>query len=267
MQSVRLQNTLKALLLIGLGLFLYSRLMNGTLFYYINERFMGFTILAVIGLLIVGLSYRYSNPQTETTAEAHDHAAHDHSHEHAHDHAGHSHGLTWGGTFLVALPMLLGLLIPPQPLGAAALSNRDMDIQLSNSSQRVTSASAIIRQREKAPTDKNVLDWWRDFRTVPNANTALAGQPVKAIGFVYKDEQFGPETFMLIRFTVSCCVADASVVGLLVQSPESATFTDDTWVEVTGTFVSSALDNWKMPIVDAQQITRVDVPSQPYLYP
>lgn len=262
MQSVRLQNTIKALLLIGLGLFLYSRLMNGTLFYYINERFMGFTILAVIGLLIVGLSYRYNNPQPETTAEVHDH-----SHEHAHDHAGHSHGLTWGGTFLVALPMLLGLLIPPQPLGAAALSNRDMDIQLSNSNQRVTSASAIVRQREKAPTDKNVLDWWRDFRTIPNANTALAGQPVKAIGFVYKDEQFGPETFMLIRFTVSCCVADASVVGLLVQSPESATFTDDTWVEVTGTFVSSTLDNWKMSIVDAQQITRVDVPSQPYLYP
>lgn len=263
MQSIRLQNTLKALLLIGLGLFLYSRLMNGTLFYYINERFMGFTIIAVVGLLVVGLSYRYSNPQSAQATQSSEHDDHDH------DHTGHSHshGLTWGGALLVALPMVLGLLTPPQPLGVAALNNRDMNLQLNGSTQRVASTNSIVRQRAKAALDKNILDWWRDFRTVPNANTALAGQPVKAIGFVYRDDNYGPNTFMLIRFTVSCCVADASVVGLLVQSPESANLTDDTWVEVTGTFVSSALDNWKMPIVAAQQLTRVDVPSQPYLYP
>lgn len=261
-QSVRLQNTLKALLLIGLGLFLYSRLMNGTLFYYINERFMGFTILAVVGLLVVGLSYRYSDPQGEqATAE--------HEHDHHHDHAGHSHshGLSWGGAFLVALPVLLGLLTPPQPLGVAALSNRDVEMQLNGGNQGVVNASAIVRQREKAAIDKNILDWWRDFRTLPNANTALAGQAVKVVGFVYKDTTYGPNTFMLIRFTVSCCVADASVVGLLVQSPESAGLTDDTWVEVTGTFASSTLDKWKLPIVDAQQIAQIAVPSQPYLYP
>lgn len=256
MQSVRLQNTLKALLLIGLGLFLYSRLMNGTLFYYINERFMGFTILAVVGLLVVGLSYRYNTPQS--AHDDHDHAQAGHSH---------SHGLTWSGVFLVALPVALGLLTPPQPLGVAALNNRDMNLQLNGSAQRAVSTNSIVQQREKAALDKNILDWWRDFRTVPHANTALAGQPVKTIGFVYKDANYGADTFMLIRFTVSCCVADASVVGLLVQSPESASLTDDTWVEVTGTFVSSDLDNWKMPIVNAQQITRIDVPSQPYLYP
>lgn len=265
MQSIRLQNTLKALLLIGLGLFLYSRLMNGTLFYYINERFMGFTILAVVGLLVVGLSYRYSNPQSGQATEPTEHDDHAHNHNHA-GHS-HSHGLTWGGALLVALPMALGLLTPPQPLGVAALSNRDMNLQLNGSTQRVASTNSIVRKREKAALDKNILDWWRDFRTVPNANTALAGQPVKAIGFVYRDDNYGPDTFMLIRFTVSCCVADASVVGLLVRSPESAGLTDDTWVEVTGTFVSSELDNWKMPIVAAQQLTRVDVPSQPYLYP
>jgi putative membrane protein len=271
MQSIRFQNTIKALLLIGLGLFLYSRLMNGTLFYYINERFMGFTILAVVGLLVVGLSYRYSNP-TGKQAEHH-HQEHDHEHDHSHDHAhngaehGHSHGLSWGGAFLVALPVVLGLLTPPQPLGSAALTNRDMNLQLSNSSPRVTASSAVVRPREKAATDKNILDWWRDFRPLPDANTALAGQAVKVSGFVYKDEQYGADTFLVIRFTVSCCVADAAVVGLLVQSPDSQSLTNDTWVEVTGSFVNSTLDNWKLPIVAAQQVSRIDIPSQPYLYP
>jgi len=272
MQSVRFQNTIKALLLIALGLFLYSRLMNGTLFYYINERFMGFTILAIVGLLIVGLSYRYSNPNANQDANEHEHDHdHDHDHEsgHRHNHAGHahSHALSWRGVLLVALPVALGILTPPQPLGVAALSTRDMDLQLQSTSPSVTSPSAIVRPREKDAVDKNILDWWRDFRTLPNANQALPGQEVKVIGFVYKEKRYGDDTFMLIRFTVSCCVADASVVGLLVQSPESQGLEDDTWVEVTGSFVTSTLDNWKMPIVAARQITPVAVPNQPYLYP
>ena len=288
MRSIRLQNTIKAFLLIALGLFFYSHLMSGTLYYYINERFMGFTVLAVVGLLVVGLSYRYSDPKQVQAApdhHAHNHDHHDHEHHnhdhhdhehhnhdhhdhgHEHNHAGHSHGLTWGGAFLVALPVLLGLLTPAQPLGSAALANRDMSLQLSNISPSVTSPSAIVKPREKAPTDKNILDWWREFRRLPDANTALAGQPEKASGFVFKDEKYGADTYMLIRFTVSCCVADAAVVGLLVQSPESEQLTNDTWVEVTGSFVSSNLENWKLPIVTAQQVSKIDVPSQPYLYP
>ena len=272
MRSIRFQNTIKALLLIALGLFFYSRLMNGSLYYYINERFMGFTILAVVGLLVVGLSYRYSDPkQAQAPHEPHDqdhqHAP-DQAHEHNHADHGHSHGLSWGGAFLVALPVILGLLTPAQPLGSAALANRDLGLQLSNSSPSVTApSSAIVKPREKAATDKNILDWWHEFRRLPDANTALAGQPVRVSGFVFKDEKYGADSFMLIRFTVSCCVADAAVVGLLVQSPESQQLSNDTWVEVTGSFVSSTLDNWQLPIVTAQQVSRIEGPSQPYLYP
>lgn len=265
MQSVRFQNTIKALLLIGMGLFLYSRIANGTLFYYINERFMGFTLIAVFGLLAVGLSYRYHEGSTQQQAAppAHDHDQdHPDDHNRAHGSHSHSHALSWRGVLLVALPIALGVLTPPQPLGVAALSNREMNLQLNSTTQ-----SASVRPGEKAALDKNLLDWWREFQTVPNANQALAGQPVKATGFVYKDERFGANTFMLIRFTVSCCVADASVVGLLVQWPDSQIPEDDSWVEVTGSFVSSELENWKLPMVAAQQIAAIDIPQQPYLYP
>lgn len=246
MQSVRLQNTIKALLLISMGLFLYSRIANGTLFYYINERFMGFTLIAVFGLLVVGLSYRLRRANTEQ--------------DQGHD--SHRHSLSWGGVLLVALPIALGVLTPPQPLGVAALSNREMNLQLNKTTQ-----SATVSPGEKADVDKNLLDWWREFQKTPNANEALAGQEVKATGFVYQDERYGADTFMLIRFTVSCCVADASVVGLLVQWPDDQIPEDDTWVEVSGPFVSSELENWKLPIVAAQRVVSIDIPQQPYLYP
>ncbi len=119
LHSTKFQNALKALLLIGLGLFLYSRIANGTLYYYIAQRFALYTLIAIVGLMVVGLSY-YSEPKGETH-EPHEHDEDEH-HQHAHHHEhNHSHALTWGGALVVALPMLLGLLVPPQPLGAAAL--------------------------------------------------------------------------------------------------------------------------------------------------
>src|SRR5688572_30142203 len=101
----------KALVLVLMGLFLYSRFLGGTLLFYINDRFVWLTILASVGFILVGISYRYRSEE---------------SHE-GHDHGDHSHGqLSWGGLALIILPILLGLLVPPKPLGAAAMVNRDV---------------------------------------------------------------------------------------------------------------------------------------------
>lgn len=252
MQSSKIQNAVKALLLIGLGLFFYSRLMNGTLYFYINQRFAAFTLLAVFGLIVTGLSYRYER------AQAHD--AHDHGHDHDHEH---EHRLSWGAIFLILLPIGLGLLVPPQPLGAAALNNREI-----NSGANTINTPGLARSAaEKASTEKNVLDWWNTFHQVANPNQALAGQAVNVIGFVYHDKTFGADSFMVTRFVVSCCVADASGLGLLVRWPTAAALKDDQWVQVTGAFVASQAPTWQLPVLVAQSVTPVAVPNQPYLYP
>jgi len=67
LQSTKFQNALKALLLIGLGLFLYSRIANGTLYYYIAQRFALYTLIAIVGLIVVGLSY-YSETKGKHTS-------------------------------------------------------------------------------------------------------------------------------------------------------------------------------------------------------
>lgn len=254
----RFETPLKALLLIGMGLFLYSRLANGSLYFYINQRFMVFTLLTVVGLVIVGLSYRFKRKADE---EAHEHAEHDSSHA---GHA-HSHGLTWGGVALVLLPIVLGLAVPPQPLGASALTNREINAGLNE-----TSMPGIVGATANLPTtEKNILDWWRTFRSsqAVNEDERIIGQEARVLGFVYHDERYGEGHFMLVRYTVSCCVADASALALVVASPEAATLESDQWVEVSGVFSPGDLPNWKMPVLVARSITPVDVPDQPYLYP
>ena len=52
----RFQTAAKALILLALALFLYTRLANGTLFFYINQRLMVYTVFAVVGLVLVAIS-------------------------------------------------------------------------------------------------------------------------------------------------------------------------------------------------------------------
>ncbi|MFN8459557.1 MAG: TIGR03943 family protein [Anaerolineae bacterium] len=234
--------SIKAVALMVMGLFLYWKIYNGTLLYYISERFAWLTLLAAIGFIIVGASYRY-----RATTDQHDH----------------QHGnLSWGGLLLVALPVILGLLVPPKPLGAAAMSNREFEVG-SVASASVPKTSQII---SRPAGDKNVLDWLIDFRLAKDP-AAFTNQEAQVIGFVYRDDRFGQDSFMVSRFVISCCAADATPMGLMVRWPESTGLVSDAWVEVKGRFQPGEFDGEPMPFLIAETVTPTKVPEQPYLYP
>jgi putative membrane protein len=260
LQSERFQGLLKAILLLGTGMFLYGRIANGTLYYYINERFAGFTLFGVVGLMAVGLAYQFGKKSADPSE--HGHRDHDHTQqEHAHDHTGHAHALSWGGALLVALPVVLGLVVPPRPLGAAALDNRKVVLGVESSA-----LPAVVQSAAKSAEERNVLDWWRNFQASTDYDS-FTNQEATIIAFVYKDRLYGDGHFLATRFIVSCCVADAAVAGLVVRWPDATMLENDEWVEVHGKFAPSTLESWKPPVLVAETVTRVDRPAQPYLYP
>jgi putative membrane protein len=252
----RFRTALKALLLLAMAAFLYTRLAGGTLFFYINERFMVYTMLAIVGLIVVAVSYRPQRTVAPQPAgDGHDHAGH--------EQAGHDHSLTWGGVALIVLPILLGVLVPPQPLGAAALSNREVNVSMQGSAL----PAAVRAAAQKDSTHKNVLDWLHSFAGSNDPALEYAGERARVTGFVFRDERFGENQFMVTRFVVSCCVADANVAGLVVDWPEAAALPADQWVEVAGTLKAGSLAGEALPLLAAQTVTPVEMPQQPYLYP
>lgn len=267
-----IQNGAKAILLIALGLFLYSRLAGGTLAFYINERFFGYTLFAFLGLLMVGLSYplirrgqrRQAGAQAAATDAAqlgsqidyqyHDLAPHDHSRDHR---------LTLLGACIVALPIVLGIFVPPRPLGAAALETRELNLDLRAGNSALPAAIARVGQ-DDGP--RNIMDWWHTFQRTSDLST-LQGSQVQVEGFVYHDSRYGDEYFMVTRFVVSCCTADASALALLVHWPQAQALETDQWIEVRGVFTPGDVENWRPPILTAESITPIDIPTHPYLYP
>ena len=153
--------------------------------------------------------------------------------------------------------------MPPQPLGAAAVGNREINIAgagiKSIAPPTGNEAVGIITG------ERNILDWLGEFQRHKDP-VALDGQEATVIGFVYRDERFDETRFMVSRFTVSCCVADAAPIGLIVDWPEAMELPDNQWVEVTGRFEAGNFDGTSIPILKADKIEQVDQPKQPYLH-
>lgn len=257
-----MERLLKSVALIGLGVFLFSRLVDGSVYYYINQRFVILTLLAAAGFILVGASL-YRRPKPNHTPAEHDSEARlplsDHLDGDPHDHD-HSH-LTWFGLLIILLPLVLGWLVPPKPLGASAFNNREINV---GSLQSVAPPGNNERMG-LISGEKNIVDWLVEIQNSASPN-ALDGQKAHVIGFVFRDERFNDAQFLVGRFIVSCCVADASPVGLVVQGDEAAEFEDDQWIDVSGHFETGTFDGEETPILIIDSIEAIDPPSQPYLY-
>ncbi len=160
--------------------------------------------------------------------------------------------------------IVLGVLVPPQPLGAAAMDTRELNV---TTQTRSVLPAAIRAAAQKDAIDRNLLDWLHAFTASPDPVREYVGQPVDVIGFIYHDDRLGEDEVLINRFVVSCGVADASPVSMVVRSPAAAALPNDAWVRVQGVLQPGEWNGRALPVIAAQRVTPTDLPNQPYLYP
>ena len=163
------------------------------------------------------------------------------------------------GSILLLTAAILGLLITPRPFAShAALEVGVTDILSATRSQPQSFRAS------KNPEERTLIDWIRTLNVYPEP-TAYEGQKVNLTGFVIHPPDFPPDYFVVSRFVITCCAADAYPVGLPVRLPENATEYDaDTWLKVEGEMgVTRLLDVRKLVIV-AESLEEVPEPENPY---
>lgn len=243
--SERISKMLQAGILFGLGAFLFYKILSGTLYFYINARFTWLVILGgVVFLVLAVLSW----PRRGQDDESED----DHGHVH-------SRGV-WPLAVL-SIPLVLGFLVPSRPLDSSALDTRGLT---TNALASIGGQTAV--QLDQPSDQRNVLDWVRAFNFATNP-VIYEGEAADVIGFVYQDARLPEGQFLVGRFAVSCCAADAFAVGMIVQSDEAHHWQANQWVHVSGIVQVSYLDGVAMPLILAESIKEVDIPPQPYLFP
>jgi uncharacterized repeat protein (TIGR03943 family) len=153
---------------------------------------------------------------------------------------------------LVALPVVAILALPPASLGSYAASRR------SAGGAGIVSSSADVSSGAITLSDV-AASMWSD--ETMNSLTGRAGADVSFVGFVTRREGMPADEFMLTRFLVSCCVADALSVQVRVVGAPPGRFESDQWVKVQGAIYPLGRE----VVVDAARAVPVPRPDHPYL--
>ncbi|MHC1781184.1 MAG: TIGR03943 family protein [Anaerolineaceae bacterium] len=162
---------------------------------------------------------------------------------------------------ILSVPLILGSLVPVKPLSTSSLTTRGMSLSAPSAIGDQTFESMEI-----SPDDRTVLDWVKLFNYEENLSDHI-GTTADVIGFVYHDPRLEDGRFMVGRFIITCCVADAFAVGMVVDAPGSVELEENSWVNVKGAVDVTTIDGRKVPLIHAQSVIPVPAPDQPYLYP
>jgi uncharacterized repeat protein (TIGR03943 family) len=157
----------------------------------------------------------------------------------------------WAHAFIV-FPVVAVLALPPTALGSFAASRRSLGTGF------VTGGPTLAAGDRVTLASIAAAGWSEDAR---RALVDRAGSRVSFEGIVDRREGQPAEEFMLTRFIVSCCVADAISVQVRVVGAPPGRFQEDQWVRVEGTFYPVAHET----VVDASSIEPIPRPDSPYL--
>lgn len=86
-------------------------------------------------------------------------------------------------------------------------------------------------------------------------------------GFVYREDGMSDNTFVVSRMAMQCCSADAMPYGFLVYTDDANQYELDTWITVEGKLGLTEYNDVEIVQLEAEKITRIEAPSDPYVYP
>ncbi len=95
--------------------------------------------------------------------------------------------------------------------------------------------------------------------------SSMIGKTITTKGFVYREKNFFQDEIIIARFSVVCCVADASVYGIMAKG-NVAHLPKDQWIEVTGRIDQIKFDGSTVPVINIQKLSKIPVPKNPYVY-
>lgn len=236
------------MILFGLGFFLLNRFFSGQLLIYIHQRYVWLVLPSAIGILT--LAYILFNRRPLHRSEEDGLLIEKEAPHNAH----------WR-LILMLIPLVLGIVVPISPLDAEAAATRQVRQSLTFSSDPTLTDTVLALE----PGTRSILEWLWAFDAAQDKNQ-LEGQPVNLEGFVIVNENVPEGQFLVARFVITCCVADATAIGIAVDPSGTDTIMPEGWVSIRGTMQISRMDGQPALLIEATEIQRIERPEQPYLY-
>jgi len=159
----------------------------------------------------------------------------------------------WVRASLLILPMLFVWNAWGDGLGTYALSKRFIRLTTMAMTDKEKQTDAVAPDNA-SPAEASVLTLVRDPKQ-------YVGKRVYTEGIVYRDEKVPKDHFVLFRFVITCCAADAQPVGILVHAENVEKLKNDTWVHAEGRFVLREFDGTLTACIEAESVDTIRVPA------
>ncbi|CAG7649585.1 TIGR03943 family putative permease subunit [Paenibacillus allorhizosphaerae] len=95
----------------------------------------------------------------------------------------------------------------------------------------------------------------------------FVGKKLQLTGFVYRQQEMKDNQFVVGRFTVQCCSADAAPFGVLAEYDRAKTLASDSWVTVTGTIQKGSFNDMDVLQLKVENVAKAEPAKTPYVYP
>jgi uncharacterized repeat protein (TIGR03943 family) len=154
----------------------------------------------------------------------------------------------------MVVPVLLVIALPPATLGTFSADKRGgLGAGFGASAEDIGSGTLTLVDVASGQTSDEGTE----------ALAARAGETVSFVGVVTRYADTPADEFLLTRYVVSCCVADATVAQVRVVNVTPGAFENGQWVEVKGTILP--LGREVFVLAASSGVVEVDRPERPYL--
>jgi len=245
---------LPSLILAAYGVFILSLFVRGVMTMYINPAYVWPTTTA--GVALIGLAAVRLLRAPSTSSSQHDACSS--------DDCGCSEASPrlWPYAAL-CVPLLLAALFPPRSLASFSAMQRGPQIA---GLTAIRGASTVKHVSLTMDTRTFTLqDWAGALSADPNPKD-YAGKPVILTGIVLHNPSAMPNGyFMVMRYQITCCIADARPIGLIVRDTSNGALKDNQWVKVTGTMGATSYQGQRVAVVEPKQLLPTKA-GNPYMY-
>ncbi|NOU98890.1 TIGR03943 family putative permease subunit [Paenibacillus planticolens] len=287
-----LHSLLRTIILLGFSSYIVFLTKTNALQYYLAPRMMIYVKVAAVALYVIACFQGYSAIRIYRGKQVACDC------EHPVPKSAIRSMLSYG---LLILPLLVGFCLPNAALGSAIASAKGMNLstvkqERPKSSVGTVSSPVVIpaaagTARTNAEIEQMFHDDWEKVSSQIGMNlykkdlivvkpslykeilssidlfkNNFIDKKIEISGFVYREENMKSSEFVVGRFVINCCSADAMPYGAMIDFPEAQNYPKDAWVKVTGTVESGSYNGKDIFMIKADQIEKIAAPDAPYLH-
>lgn len=162
----------------------------------------------------------------------------------------------------------------PQDHNVVNNSSIVIDTNISSGDEPLYLPSVSETKGKNYDIEKFLDDMLEAYSFTGDGSNKFDHQELEIVGFVYRDDYFESNRFMVGRILLTCCISDAQQIGVLVEGKEDYTkkFQDDSWVKVKGKLFWQELHNpytkedIKVLTLKPSKIEQIEDIAYPYVY-